>query len=305
MAAIKLHTMDPKKVSRQIEDFIVTQTLKRNKRGAVLGLSGGVDSSLVAAAAAHGYARFNKKNMKRPLNLHCYSLPTGLNKVEDEEDAHGLYRSLVKNHPTAMGDFRVINIQNSVVGINTDIVRVYPEDLNSFETGNMISRTRANLLHTLAAMFNCTVLGTGNRDEDFTLGYYTLLGDGAVFSSPIGALPKRLVRELLSWYGYPDLAERVPTAGLESGQTDFGDLGYSYEFAETVTEGILQKMSPEEIRMVVYDIGIRDMKRYNKEFRDLKFFDVSSMVEDIINRMGKAKDKAAFIKPIICEVSLD
>jgi len=89
------------------------------------------------------------------------------------------------------------------------------------------------------------------------------------------------------------------------GQTDFKDLGYSYEFAETVTEGVLQGMAQEEIKVAVYDIGIRDMKRYNKELGCLKFYDVDTMVNDVYERMEKAKDKTRFICPAICEVSLD
>ena len=69
------------------------------------------------------------------------------------------------------------------------------------------------------------VIGTGNRDEDYGVGYYTLFGGGAVHLSPIGNLPKRMVREMAAYLGFDDLAERVSTAGLEPGQTCFKDLG--------------------------------------------------------------------------------
>jgi len=81
------------------------------------------------------------------------------------------------------------------------------------------------------------VVGTGNKDEDFGVAYYTLFGDGAVHLSPIGNLPKRLVREMAAYLGFDDLAGRVSMAGLEPGQTSFKDLGCDYEFAEVVLAG--------------------------------------------------------------------
>ncbi|MBI5698415.1 MAG: NAD(+) synthase, partial [Thaumarchaeota archaeon] len=106
----------------------------------------------------------------------------------------------------------------------------------NYHKGNLMSRIRANVLSTRAATENKTVAGTGNKDEDFSIGYYTLFGDGAVHISPIGALPKRLVRQMASYLGFSNLANRTPTAGLEPGQTDFRDLGYDYDLVEIVIE---------------------------------------------------------------------
>ena len=93
---------------------------------------------------------------------------------------------------------------------------LYAEFNGSREAG--LNEIRAVVLHTKAATENKAVIGTGNKDEDYGVAYYTLFGDGAVHLSPIGNLPKRLVREMAAYLGFDDLSGRVSTAGLEPGQ---------------------------------------------------------------------------------------
>ena len=91
-----------------------------------------------------------------------------------------------------------------------------PEAFESnFHKGNMISRIRANVLSTKAATETKILAGTGNKDEDFGIGYYTLFGDGAVHISPIAGLPKRLVREMAAYLRLDkQIIQREPSAGL-------------------------------------------------------------------------------------------
>jgi NAD+ synthase len=101
-----------------------------------------------------------------------------------------------------------------------------PEAFDSiFHKGNMIARVRANVLSTKAATEKKIVAGTGNKDEDFGIGYYTLFGDGAVHLSPIGGLSKRLVREMASFLGLGGhIVNRVPTAGGARATTTGGSV---------------------------------------------------------------------------------
>jgi len=169
-----------------------------------------------------------------------------------------------------------------------------------------MSRVRANILSTAAAIENKLVAGTGNKDEDFGIGYYTLFGDGAVHISPIGGLSKRLVREMATYLGFGDLANREPTAGLEPGQTDFGDLGYSYDLVELLSCGLEQGLNHQELRKhsVIKAMIERDMGVYTKKYGRSKFTAVDAMVDDYLGRHKIALHKAKIISPAIAPVSL-
>ena len=170
-----------------------------------------------------------------------------------------------------------------------------------------MSEIRAGILHGKSATENKILLGTGNHDEDFGIGYYTLFGDGAVHISPIGNLSKRLVRQLVSYLGFEDLANRTPTAGLEPGQTDFKDLGYSYDSVELMSEGLRQGINQEEF---IYHPQIisyleKDAKEYQRLFEKPKFEDLESAVQDFQKRNKSAIAKTLLISPEIARVTLE
>jgi NAD+ synthase len=297
MLYIKLANMDPEVVSREIEDFIVVKTLQNHCTGAVLGASGGIDSSCVAIAAAKGYERYNR-TAATPLGLYMYSIPTKENKLLETMTAE----SLAKTLPCTT--FDILNLETEVK-LRAIQFEARGITQSKFDKGNMISRMRATKLHDEAALNDSLVLGTGNRDEDFTLGYYTLFGDGAVHVSPIGALPKRLVKLMLNYYGHPKIADIEPTAGLELGQTDFRDLGYTYDFAEAVTEGILQEVSLDNMLRDAFPLAVESAERYKELYGKQKFNGLLAMIKDVKRRMKIADRKASLISPAICPVTLN
>jgi len=164
-----------------------------------------------------------------------------------------------------------------------------------------MSRIRGNILNTKAATERKVLLGTGNKDEDFGVGYYTLFGDGAVHCSPIGGLSKRLVKQVARDLGFDKIADRVPTAGLEEGQTDFNDLGYDYDVVELVVEGIDQGFELEEIVVNPQVMGLVE-----KQISRSKFSNVREIVRDIFSRHYYiALPKSQIIHPPIANVTLD
>jgi NAD+ synthetase len=178
---------------------------------------------------------------------------------------------------------------------------------NKFHKGNMISRIRANVLSTKAATENKTVAGTGNRDEDFGIGYYTLFGDGAVHFSPIAGLPKRLVREMAAFLSLgKKIIQREPTAGLEPGQSDFKDLGYEYDVVEWVTEGLSQGLSREELikHPQIVPLIERQIQRYTDVCGSAKFDSVKTVVDDVLDRHQLAKEKMKIIHPPTPRITL-
>ncbi|MDO8622761.1 MAG: NAD(+) synthase [archaeon] len=285
---IKLAKINPERVADEIEKFIVNEITSINFSGGVIGLSGGIDSTTTAALSKRAFDNYNLNSDKK-LELVGYIMPSDTNSPDDEKDAKSVAERL--------------NIRYEIVPIEPIIEsfkRVIPKVTeNSYIRGNLKAEVRAILLHQLAAYEKKLVIGTGNRDEDFGVAYYTLFGDGAVHMSPIGGLPKRLVREIAGYLGFSDLTKRIPTAGLEAGQTDFKDLGYYYETVEAVSEGKFQGLSKIEIinNPLIKELTRKDIIDYRRLYGKSKFPCAERIVEDIFMRNKIAEAKGNIVHP--------
>jgi len=288
MKRIKLAEIDYNKTKETIKEFVVDKVLEFNSTGCVMGLSGGVDSTLVATLVKESFDDYNSnpEHLNR-LELKSYILPSNINESQDTN-----YGVLVAQQ---LGiDYEIIEIEPIVSVYDSKIDRLKS---SKYDRGNLQSRIRANILHTKGALENKLVVGTGNRDEDFGLGYYTLFGDGAVHLSPIGDLSKRHVKEMVRRYGFLDIANREPTAALEKNQTDFSDLGYTYEFAELIVEGLAQGFGIQELSQS------SQVKESAQDFiKKSKFNYEVDMIKDIVKRHSLAKKKAELLSPPICEL---
>ena len=299
MKKIKLATMDCEQVCGEIGDFITEAVLETASSGCVIGLSGGVDSSTAAALIKKGFDRHNAKREKnqQELVLIGYILPSRVNPTQDETDAEAVADSLSIR-------YEIHSIENLVESFQA----TNPEAFESkFHKGNMISRIRANVLSTKAATENKILAGTGNRDEDFGIGYYTLFGDGAVHLSPIAGLPKRLVREMAAFLGLDEkIIYREPTAGLEPGQSDFKDLGYDYDVVEIITEGLRQGFSRQGLikHEQIVPLVEKQMDHYTSIYGAGKLVSVEAVVDDVLKRHQQAKAKMKIIHPPTPKITL-
>lgn len=299
---ILLAKMDPEVVTREIEDFILEKVFEHGYTGGVIGLSGGVDSTVAAALAKSAFDKFaygdgERWDKKSLPELVGYILPSDTNHKKDTEDGVRIAEKLGIR-------YEVQNIEPIVEAFQC----TNPEALKTnYHKGNLMSRIRANILHTKSATENKIVIGTGNWNEDFVLNYYTLFGDGAVHISPIGNLPKRLVKQLAIYHGFNETAAREPTAGLEPNQTDFRDLGYDYDTAELVARGLIQGFSKNEIALDyrVSKAVQNDIARYEKIFGQKKFVSPYPIIEDIAMRQIKAKKKSDLLHPPAARITLD
>ncbi|MBW2993108.1 NAD(+) synthase [Candidatus Woesearchaeota archaeon] len=239
---IKKAKMNPAVVSREIENFILEQMTGFNRfynlKGGVIGLSGGIDSTTVAYLAKKAFDRYNNENPdKEQLTLYGLIMPAKANNGKDQRDGERVANLLGI-------EYKIIEIE-PVLQARESINDIFK---NSFHKGNAASRERMIQLYAEASARKSLVLGTGNYDEDYCIGYFTKFGDGGVDCNPIGNLPKRLVRELAQYMGVPmDLVSRTPTAGLWDGQTDENELGYTYNHVETVMNGFAQGFTEKEI----------------------------------------------------------
>ena len=280
---IKLIKINTEATIKSIGDFIIQKTLQTKKTGGVIGLSGGVDSTTVAAITIKAYKEHNKKNPNKQLELLGYILPSNTNKQQDTLDALNVAKKLGIRVET-------INIE--------PIIQIHrytnPEAFNKdYDKGNMTSRIRANILNTKAATYNKIVIGTGNKDEDYSIGYYTLFGDGAVHINPIGELPKRLVKKIATSLGFKEISQKEPSAGLEPNQTDHTDLGYTYNTIELITTAINQGLNKKQL--INHPNIIKQTKKDLKKLR--KYTNHEAIINNILQRHKTAKQKNEILHP--------
>jgi NAD+ synthase len=300
---IILPKMDVELVAKEIEDFILDEITSFGRTGAVIGLSGGVDSTTTAALTKRAFDKYNANpaNSNRKLELVAYLLPSKLNSPEDVFDGKRVAERLGIRYETK-------SIEEVVNSYRLSFPDLFAGDrIANYHRGNMISEIRATFLHVLAALEFKSLLGTGNKDEDFGVYYYTLFGDGAVHLCPIANLSKRLVKEMACYLGFRDLAYREPTAGLEPGQTDFKDLGCTYELVELVSEGLNQGFKAEElfVHPQVCEMANRDIERYEKLFGEKKFHTAEELVSEIIEKKKKGKFKSRIVAPPMAKITLE
>ncbi len=296
MNAIKLPRMDCQTVSREIGDFVIDTVLAVGATGCVVGLSGGVDSSITAVLIARAFAGYNHAR-DHHLELVGYILPTSLNQPADLQDAETLVRALSIR-------YEIHSIEKPVDAFKFTNPEAFEDN---YHRGNLISRVRANVLSTKAATEYKILAGTGNRDEDFGIGYYTLFGDGAVHISPIGGLSKRLVREMALFLGVDEtIVHRVPTAGLEPGQSDFKDLGYDYDVVELVTEGLQQGFTGKQLAThdQVAPLVEKQIAHYRSVYGTPPLDSVKKVIADIHRRHQSAMDKVKIVHPPTPKISL-
>lgn len=199
----------------QITQFIGETVDDAGAEGAVLGLSGGIDSTLTAYLAREALGSEG---------VHGLVMPSEVNEERNMSDAERVAQSLEI-------PYDVIEIEPIV----ENVVGTFPEaSEDRTAVGNVRVRTRAVCNYLVANHENRIVLGTGNRSEALA-GYYTKYGDQAVDCNPIGNLYKLQVRQLAAHVGVPDdLIEKAPTAGMWTGQTDEEEMGLSYDLLDRV-----------------------------------------------------------------------
>lgn len=216
--------------------------------GVVVGLSGGIDSSLAAALAVRALG---------PERVHGFLLPYRTSSLESEADAR-----LVAGH---------LGVPHRKIDISP-MVDAYFEiepDADAGRRGNKMARERMTILFDQAKKLGTLVLGTSNKTE-ILLGYSTVFGDNASSLNPLGDLYKHQVWQLARHLELPDsVVSKRPSADLFPGQTDEGDLGFDYATADEVLWLLFDEgLTPDEIVERGYDEAVvRRIVRFEKQFR--------------------------------------
>ena len=211
-----------------IKSFIRHHLADSGRAGLVLGMSGGVDSSLVAKLCADAVG---------PERILGSWLGEGPPRGDDHRDAWAWAERLGIL-------FREIDIAPMVREF-TDHPQMAAGD--RVARGNIVARVRMIVLYDIARREHRLVMGTGNKSEGLC-GYFSKFGDGGVDFLPIGDLYKTQVREMARFLGLPArIIDKVPSAGLWSGQTDEEELGVTYEVLDRILLGLELRMSSEDI----------------------------------------------------------
>jgi NAD+ synthase len=200
--------IQPEKIKSSLVDFLRTGLKKAGFERAVVGLSGGIDSTVSCFLSVAALGKENVLGVRMPFRT---SSPESLQHAQLVIDQLGIESKTVEITPMV-----------------EPLIEKYPE-MNAFRKGNIMARERMIVLYDLSAATKGLVIGTGNKTE-IILGYTTLFGDSACGINPIGDLYKTQVRQLAAHLGVPDLIiQKPPSADLWMGQTDESEMGITYE----------------------------------------------------------------------------
>ena len=219
------------KLTEKLVGWIKEKIECANCSGAVVGLSGGIDSAVTAVLCKRAFPD-NTLGVIMP----CYS------NRQDEEDA----RLLAEEFDLA---YKVVNLEKpfdslkEVIGITEEIASD-----NRLAVANIKPRLRMTTLYYHASINNALVVGTDNRSE-LKVGYFTKYGDGGIDIAPLGKLVKSQVRELARHLDIPEnIITKAPSAGLWEKQTDEEEMGITYE---ELDQYILTGDADEKVKNVV------------------------------------------------------
>jgi NAD+ synthase len=228
--------LDCANVRTVLVGFLRVELERTGLSDAVIGLSGGIDSALVAYLTVEALG---------PQRTHCVMMPYRTSSADSFEHARlilarlGLAEELVEITPMVDPLLGRMNV------------------LEPVRRGNVMARERMIVLYDVSARERALVIGTGNKTE-ILLGYSTLHGDSACAINPIGDLYKTQVRELSEYLGVPkEIVRKPPSADLWIGQTDEAEMGVSYGEADEILHALVdERRTPDEVIAAGHDAAL-------------------------------------------------
>jgi len=217
---------DVKQLRKKLVDFIKKEVQKAGFNKVIIGLSGGIDSSLSAFLAVEALGKDGVVGVKMPHG--------GVTNPESTSDADLIIESLgIKSYTV------------DIAGPVDAYFKLFP-DADNVRRGNKMARERMSVLYDLSKQEKALVLGTGNKTE-VLLGYFTLHGDEACDINPLSSIYKTQVWALAKEVQVPEkVIEKTPSADLWEGQTDEGELGITYAECDRLLYHMIDKKHDEK-----------------------------------------------------------
>ncbi|MFW6022571.1 MAG: NAD(+) synthase [Halanaerobiaceae bacterium] len=206
-----MSNLDYSKVEKVLVDWIKERIESAGANGAIFGLSGGIDSSVVAVLCQKAF-----HNNILGIIMPCYSSQVDEDDAREVADKFKL-NYIIRDLGSVLDEFLLVNEGN------------IEKTKGNLSLANVKPRLRMTTLYYYAAKNNYLVVGTDNWSE-LKVGYFTKYGDGGIDIAPLGRLVKSEVRELARHLGIPgSIVDKAPSAGLWEDQTDEKEMGVSYE----------------------------------------------------------------------------
>ena len=206
--------MNLEKTKNDILNFIRTKVSESHTDGIVVGLSGGIDSTLAACLACEAVGNDKVFGITMPSS----TTPT-------EDNVHGI----------EIAERLGINYkQIAIDSILNEFLSMTQLEEDNLAIGNLKARIRMSIIYYHANAKNYLVCGTGNKSE-ILIGYFTKHGDGACDMEPIGDLYKSDVYRLSEFLDIPhEILDKPPRAGLWNNQTDEDEIGMGYDLLDRI-----------------------------------------------------------------------
>ena len=204
--------------------FLQNEVHKAGFEKVVLGVSGGIDSAVVAVLAQKAFGK----------NLLTLTLPSSSSSQASYDDAKKLCET-----------FHIRNEQIPIAPL-VDMYFNHHQEASKLRIGNFSARMRMSVLYDISAREHALVLGTGNKSE-ILLGYGTIYGDLACAINPIGELYKTEIFEFAAFLGVPEsILKKAPSADLWEGQSDEAEFGFTYAMIDKLLYAYVDKNVPKE-----------------------------------------------------------
>jgi len=207
-------------VAEKLKSFISSAVSSKGFSKVILGLSGGLDSTVAAYLSAGALGKDNLVGIIMP---------------------YGKLSSEAIDHASKIA--RILRIKTEIIDIKPMIDAYFEKTKISgnLRRGNKMARERMSVLYDLSQKYDALVIGTSNRTE-MLLGYGTIHGDCACAINPLGGLYKTQLRTLAKYLGVPPyIIKKPPSAGLWHGQTDEDEIGYTYNEIDQLLFSMIDK----------------------------------------------------------------
>ena len=213
-------SMKVEKVTQHIVQWLTSYATNAKTKGFVVGVSGGIDSAVTSTLCA-----------KTGLPTLCLEMPIH-QAIDQSSRAHNHVQNLCNGHGQVTG--HMVNLSTTFDQLKHAVIQQQDHPRNELSLANARARLRMTTLYYYAGIHQYLVAGTGNKVEDFGVGFYTKYGDGGVDLSPIADLLKSEVYAVGRYLGVSrDILEAAPTDGLyHDSKTDEQQLGATYDELE-------------------------------------------------------------------------